>query len=213
MNRLFSTLLDQIRNFLCVASFRYHYCKQELTSLKLGRIFSIFVLLIGTYPAVPVAAENVDFSRTLPVTVLRESSAAPEDKGVAAFFQVGLSQKNSSSSLKMQAATAKSSAGNLSNRRAHVLSKYLWHILDGAGIPMFLGQDRSYLDPAIEETYLIPSPMLPPERAVTRNLEQNATGPSQLPAELPKSANSDSPALLQKIPVSELEGVPLPAPR
>jgi len=136
------------------------------------------------------------------------ASAAPPDNSVEAFFQVGAS-RNGAQSLSMQAATVTSAADNKSKSRSG-FSRCMWHILDNAGIPLPDRHDTDYIDPNIKSTYLIPSPTLASEGAVAKELEQTTAAASK-PG--PQSTATNSAAALQKIPVSELEGVPLPALR
>jgi hypothetical protein len=144
-------------------------------------------------------------------TVVKESAPSPQDNSVEAFFQVGRSNRNSARNLLMQSAIIPSS-DKTSKWRSHGPTRLLWHVMDNAGIPMFFGQDTSYIDPSIKETYVIPAPLLPRKDAKVEELEKERITPvaSQAPT---SPATPNSPNALQKIPESELEGVPLPTLR
>jgi hypothetical protein len=72
---------------------------------------------------------------------------------------------------------------------------------------MFFGQPASYIDPSISGAYRIPSPVVPREKDIKKEGEMTTAG--SVPTQQQPAA-SQAP---QKIPESELEGVPLPTPR
>jgi hypothetical protein len=158
-----------------------------------------------------VAKPSASASPTLRETIVNDSLAKPADNSVEAFFQVSPSKRNSPQNLSMQAETFISTEANKSKSHSNGVSRCIWHILDNAGIPMFWGQDTSYIDPSIRETYLTPPPKLPGEGAAVKEIEKTTTTQVSQPPLQPATANSS--AMLQKIPESELEGVPLPTPR
>jgi len=137
------------------------------------------------------------------------SNQTPEGNSVESFFQIDPANRNSAQNLLMQSATVTAPTTDKRKTVPHYFYRGLWHLLDNAGVPMFFGHD-SYLDPSIRETYHIDSPKLPSERAVERDPEKAVASPSK-PAAPQKPATTQSAP--QKIPASELEGVPLPAPR
>lgn len=188
-----------------------------------NRIILVAVLFIAAwsdasvYAAVPGSSDSsaaVPLRGAQPVLqekVIKDSSlSTPQEGSVEAFFQVDQSKKNSRQVLLMQSGTVTPTGDSTSKWRTHGYSRFLWHVLDNAGIPMFWGQDTSYIDPSLKETYLISAPKLPCERDVNVEIKESMTSPTQ-PASAPVTTNA--PALLQKIPESELEGVPLPTPR
>jgi hypothetical protein len=78
----------------------------------------------------------------------------------------------------------------------------LWHVMDNAGVPMFLGKSND-LDPSIDTSHGMPPSMVPTlkrtDKAVENAKQTVVEGPSQI----------DTGAI-HKIPQSELEGVELP---
>jgi hypothetical protein len=139
--------------------------------------------------------------------VAKESVPPAQDNSVESFFQIGA--RRSAQGVLMQPATVTSSAASERKSRSHGLYRCIWHILDNAGVPMFVGHE-SYIDPSISGRYLIPSPKLLRDSALAKELEKATTGATQPP---PSPAPTASQPMPQKIPASELEGVVLPAPR
>jgi hypothetical protein len=89
----------------------------------------------------------------------------------------------------------------------HDLYRFVWHVLDDAGVPMFFGLGP-YIDPTIGQTYIIAAPKLPRAHAVDKQLEKSIITPAA-----PASTSTTTEPAPEKIPESELEGVPLPEPR
>ncbi|GEM_PF-3004594 len=133
-------------------------------------------------------------------------SPAAQDASVESFFQIDPQQRNSAQSLLRQPATASTPGTARSRSVAHRLYRCIWHILDNAGVPMFLGGDP-YIDPGISGRPVLAPPALPAERAAGGQAGGAVAEPAAQPG---PAAAGPAP---QKIPESELEGVPLPAPR
>jgi hypothetical protein len=87
--------------------------------------------------------------------------------------------------------------------------RLLWHVLDNAGVPMLFGKTTYYIDPEIAGKYSIPSPKLPREGILAKELDETTIQTASNPAA--PANNASQP--MQKIPTSELEGIALPAPR
>ena len=143
-------------------------------------------------------------------TIVKDSGTSSQENSVASFFQIDPDQRNNPKNLLMQPATV-ASAPKQSKRRSNGFYRCMWHILDNAGVPMFFGQDTAYVDPSISGTYVIPSPKLPREKGLEKQMESSLTVVGKpLPSTPASSASQDA---TQKIPQTELEGVPLPTPQ
>ncbi len=97
--------------------------------------------------------------------------------------------------------------------------KFLWHVLDNAGVPMFLGNRQAELDPSISARAYIN----PPEREPTHTLGERIRRKSTTTVVQTKPENAskdpalvatpaDPKSILHRIPQSELEGIPDEAP-
>ena len=164
----------------------------------------------GTTPSIVPASASATTSvqPALRQTISKGSTPTAEENSVESFFQIDTKPRNNPQSLLMQPATA----ATKSNRNSHMFrpDRFVWHVLDNMGVPMFFGNHDSYLDPSLRESYVIPSPKLPNEKDVVKEIE---TSPSPRIPNFPQPTSATSESIHQKIPESELEGVPLPAPR
>lgn len=159
----------------------------------------------GSGVQTPSAKADEPGSAVLKQTIQKDSSA--QEGSVESFFQINPQTRNSRQNLLMQPAVVPPK--NKANRSVpHYAYRFVWHVLDNLGVPMFFGHD-SPIDPSITGTYVIQSPKLPRERAVAKELEKSISQ-SRQPVTEPTTSQ---PVPAQKIPESELEGVKLPTPR
>lgn len=171
-------------------------------------------VLIGAAAAVCAFAIRAqsETSATAPGNAPPASNSSTPTAGnsVETFFQVSPEVRNSSENTKMLPGVS-SRSDRKTKSIGPAVYRCVWHVLDDAGVPMFFGHDP-YIDPSIKGTYLIPSPKLPRERGLDKEFEQGVSGVDTTPAS-PAASTPASEPVPQKIPQSELEGVPLPTPR
>lgn len=158
----------------------------------------------------PSAPPTADAQPTvLRGTLVKEPASGPQDNSVESFFQINPNTRNSSQNPLMQPAVVPSSSADKDKTFAHGMYRFFWHVLDNAGVPMFFGHDP-YIDPTISGTYVIPSPKLPREKIIVKEMETTGTTATPSTPTSPPGIAQPEP---QKIPETELEGVPLPTPR
>jgi len=158
-------------------------------------------LLVGSF-AIAADSETSSSVPALRGTLAKEASPAVPAGSVESFFQVSPARKTSATQpTKIQAAAAPTSTA----AKTPVLkeaSRALWHIMDNAGVPMFLGKSND-LDPSIDTSHSMPPSMVPNLKRVDKPVDN----PKQTVVE--DTSQIDNSAI-HKIPQSELEGVELP---
>ena len=150
--------------------------------------------------------------------VLRErivgepSASQPQDNSVESFFQ--LRNSNIITGVSPPSTKPASSATGDKDESSflHHAGRFVWHVLDNAGVPMFFHESNDIDHPRIGKTYVVPPPKLPRESAIVKEMNNPTaatTSVSKTPAQPTSESAQSAP---QKIPASELEGTIYEAP-
>ena len=140
--------------------------------------------------------DNSSTSPALRGTIGAQGSPPASAGTVESFFQVAPLNK-SPQGAKVQTASASDKKPALKGA-----GRALWHIMDNAGVPMFLGKNND-LDPSIDTSRWTPPPLVPNLKRV----DKPSDNPKQTVMEAPSQIETSA---IHKIPKSELEGVELP---
>jgi hypothetical protein len=136
---------------------------------------------------------------------LRESiNASAQYNSVESFFQLNpvrdTQSANKPTSIKGASPAAKeSSPTNETKSLMGKTGRVVWHILDNAGVPMFVGRNDADLDPGIARTYVINPTVTTETRAVKLDAASNENSQTAPAPQTPQAIHG-------KIPESELDG-------
>lgn len=157
-----------------------------------------------TLPSLPSTAGSVSDdtkpqSTTLPLHGVSDQSSnasaagSAQDSGgdVASFFQLNprtstrdLDASASKSDLKLDAQLEASTTASSPKSAAGAPFRFVWHVLDNAGVPMFVGKHDSDLDPTLRRGYTGTNPIAP---SAPLNASEQAASTTRTPHKIPES--------------------------
>ena len=159
----------------------------------------------------------ISTSVAIPSALQHGSTPSLHDNSVESFFQIGVAKADNSQGALMQPVRTVTTLHQVKCKSLpHALYRLVWHVMDNMGVPMFFGQDHCDVDHGIQTTYVIPSPKLPPERAIEKLTPVTTQQPDSTTAQSEShhiyESQLEGSINTHQIPESELEGVRLPTP-